>query len=239
MSSSTLSRGREMVLPTVSLAQLLLALLKRYEKRFNNRLLHGRAITQADCQEIVAAYWEEIITGRLHWMGGAISADTVIERIIPGYTEKEFVNQAVSLRDEVLWPVLDICEEAICEYIPARSWKMWTIRPFAAGHHILEEGDDFRIYEWERMLREKQISYPHIVLPDDNSVTSPEEVGITDAQLNGGVDFNLPRRESQALYRRYRPLEVLTGPYIPTANYQSGGIRRIARNRLREIIENG
>lgn len=168
-----------MVLPTVSIAQLMLALLREYRKRFNNELLRCRLtpgieaplnVSLADCQLIVAAYWEEAITSRLCWMGGPVTADETIERVIPGYTEHEFKNRASSLRTEVLGPIYDLCDEAISQRIPDRSWFMWTVRPFACGQHILEEGADFRIYEWERMLKEKQISYPHIVVPENGEV---------------------------------------------------------------------
>lgn len=169
MNDALLRRNREIVLPTASVAMLLDGLIRMYRRANNNALLPPTFSTD-QLESIVLAMWEECITSRLIWVGDCVSANRVIDRIIPGYLHSDNTNRAAHIYQEIMAPVLEKCDDIIQVYVSQGSWKMWTVSPFGPHAHILEEGMDYRIYEWERMVKEKEISYPHIVLPDSPEV---------------------------------------------------------------------
>lgn len=171
MNSLLTTRYREVVLPTADIALLFLGLLGLYRKKFKNTLI-PREVSEIDVMRLVAAIWEQIVTERLLWMAGPIEADHAIDRVFPGYLDQQNCNRANSIRTEIIDPIIQKCQEIIDVHVPHYSWKMWTIQPYNDNGHLLEEGTDFRIYEWERMVKEKQISYPHIVTQDIEDVSS-------------------------------------------------------------------
>jgi len=169
MKSSPTSHQREIVLPTASVAALLLSLVRVYRKAYKNSLLPD-IITAEQAEQLIAAFWEEAVTAHLLWLPYPIEAVQTIDSVIPGFSDEANRNRAASIAEEIFAPIRDKCAEIIACYIPDSSWMMWTIEYCGHGNHILEEGTDFRIYEWERMVRENEISYPHIVLEDQSAV---------------------------------------------------------------------
>ncbi len=173
------------VIPVNDLAMTLSGFFDRYRMSHRNSLLPLK-ISLEDNRKIIKALIEEAVTSRLRWVAEPVDSGSVIAEVIPGYVPEairvqtqsgqlEFAHceRSLSIERAVLSPVWFKIEEIIGKVMPDRCWHMWTTSAF--GYNVvLEQGIDFRIYEWERLLDQKVISYPHIVAGADDFGKDPK-----------------------------------------------------------------
>lgn len=178
----------EIVVPINDLARVMLGYYQGFQRRHRG-VFAGKTITIDSCTKIVKALLEEEVTGRLRWVPGAISAETTIAEYFPDYNDPcqrlqtEPTGQVRYCQDSAqLWSeVFAAIQESLChvlnDVIGSHSWDMWTIRPVTrtSGDVVLEKGMDFRIYEWERLVQEKKLSYSHMVA-DEFDIDRDESV---------------------------------------------------------------
>lgn len=199
----------------------LMALIGDYRKTYRNGLLDA-AFPMTDskrCQwharRIVLAMIEECVTSRLRWVGGSVSSEAAIREVIADYGTEDSHNRSESLRRWVFEPTLNLLFDQVSQIVPDRSWYMWSVA--ALGDDVIfEQGEDFRVVEWERAVHEKKLSYPHLV-DDDGALVNDaiEDLAITKRSPEELTRIQVEISLRHELDRRHRHMQRVLPAHVP------------------------
>lgn len=148
----------EIVLPTRQIYdqfEMLLRLFAQKHRRWGIVVGEGDLWRQS-LMKLITAFWEEALTYRLLWLSVAADAEEVMDNWIDAHYPFLHQEQRNLLKRHVAADTFDEVDLIMGQYIPEMTWKTWTLRAIPHVGHVLEEGEDYRILEWHRIMEERQ-----------------------------------------------------------------------------------
>lgn len=125
-----------------------------------------KPLTPAEAMLVCHALLEDAVTARLFWCENAKSLfEKRCKEYFPWFKTPEEIasmeEENAYLSDNFLTSVIDKLDMDVArivnELIPARSWKVWSLKTDRLGNVFFMEGDDWRAQEYERLMSEKVI----------------------------------------------------------------------------------
>ena len=115
------------------------------------------------CVEIVTAVVLDQVGAKMAWASKSLATDANLQKVLADTCNLHVTElQKSDFLKTVIEPLNDSIEEWIKTSIPEPTWRVWSIRTL--GRDLcLEQGEDFRVLDWERRMASGEWTLPDVV----------------------------------------------------------------------------
>lgn len=148
-----------------TLRDMIKKLMALTESFYIRHKMKTKPLSPSEALAFCHALLEDAVTNRLLWCPAANSLfEKLVKETFPWYKTPDENNHADEndyLSDNFLTSVIDKIDMDVArivnELIPARSWKVWSLKIDRLGNAIFMEGEDWRAQEYERLVKEQVV----------------------------------------------------------------------------------
>lgn len=135
-------------------------LLDRYITSFCfKHLLLNPNLTRGVIGTLVFKLYDDKLSEMLKWMTPTTDFDTLLEQHLPWFAINGRDEVSSSFITEVIDPIEIRVRNSITKYVPTRTYNLITLKQIREVL-ILNIGEDYRIVEWEHLIRTGVIKHP-------------------------------------------------------------------------------
>lgn len=169
------------VVPVQMCASQLVDRSAAYCKEFRNSLLKA-PLTLEQAARLVKARVKDALSVSLRWMTPNDEFHSVLSQLVEGYDCEITATEQRNFYHYIFSDVERGIEEMVGSIVSGHEWKIWTLEPLYIARRdagtavsidcILHSGEDYRIYEWDRLRRKHHVDYPFMRVKRSEPVTS-------------------------------------------------------------------
>lgn len=113
-------------------------------------------ISTQSLREIVFAVIDDAVNSRLAWCEHSPQLDATIAKTFDAYSGDESDQISAQFYMHALEGDITSLTDWVSAIVPRNTWSVWFVNSVAGAIH-LERGRDYRIVEFERLVRDKEI----------------------------------------------------------------------------------
>lgn len=137
-----------------------LHILDRYISAFClKHALPNPNLSRSTIGTLVFKLYDDKLSEMLKWMSATTDFDALLEHYLPWFAINGRDDISSSFITEVIDPIEIRTRNIITKYVPTRTYNLITLKQIREVL-ILNIGEDYRIVEWEHLIRTGVIKHP-------------------------------------------------------------------------------